>query len=598
MFNASLPAALSLVVLLAQALPGQQPRDAPPPSAKAGTAAIRGRVFNLETGLLIRRASVMLMVMPTTPARPPSGGGPVVVPLAQAQVQAGAGRGGGARAVRTDQAGRFEFTGLTAGTYRLRVSPNQNTGAYLGSAYGASDSREPGKVIELKEGQQFDTADVPLQRGGAVTGRIIDDGGDPLSRVNVYVSRTTPGGQGFQRTGGGLIQSDDHGRYRIYGLEPGDYIVTAETRGMGGPPVDDPEPEGFVATHHPGTASQRDAVRVRVRAGLDADGIDIQMIRTRTFRITGTIMDSQGRPAQRVNAMFVMPTGGGFSSNGVSMDPQGRFTIRDVVPGEYILVVRPGGMNFGEPPGVTPSPAPPSPAPQEHAIVPLSVGADIENLVVVTQPGVTVAGQVVFADGDPGGKAESLRVSAQPGNRMQMFGPPPTATVDAQNRFTLTGLFGPQLIRVLVTSRTWALQAIMLGATDITETPVEFRKEHSGHLQIVLTTRTATIEGTVTGDDGVPIDQIAILVFPEDKASWRFGSPRVRTGMSLKEGRFSVTGLVAGRYFAIAMPPRDMMMTPDMSPEYFEGLAKDATRVVVAEDERRVVDLRVSKPPQ
>ena len=306
MFNASLPAALSLVVLLAQALPGQQPRDAPPPSAKAGTAAIRGRVFNLETGLPIRRASVMLMVMPTTPPRPPSGGGPVAVPLAQAQ--AGAGRGGGARAVRTDQAGRFEFTGLTAGTYRLRVSPNQNTGAYLAAAYGASDSREPGKVIELKEGQQFDTADVPLQRGGAVTGRIIDDGGDPLSRVNVYVSRTIPGGQGFQRTGGGLIQSDDHGRYRIYGLEPGDYIVTAETRGMGGPPVDDPEPEGFVATHHPGTASQRDAVRVRVRAGLDADGIDIQMIRTRTFRITGTIMDSQGRTAQRVNAQFVMST--------------------------------------------------------------------------------------------------------------------------------------------------------------------------------------------------------------------------------------------------------------------------------------------------
>jgi hypothetical protein len=41
-----------------------------------------------------------------------------------------------------------------------------------------------------------------------------------------------------------------------------------------------------------------------------------------------------------------------------------------------------------------------------------------------------------------------------------------------------------------------------------------------------------------------------------------------------------------------------MVMTPDLPPEFFEGLAKDATRVVVAEDERRVVDLRVSRPPQ
>ena len=203
MFNASLPAALSLVVLLAQALPGQQPRDAPPPSAKAGTAAIRGRVFNLETGLPIRRASVMLMAMHfASPALGRWSGGSTPCPGPSPSPASQAGRGGGSRAVRTDQAGRFEFTGLTAGTYRLRVSPNQNTGAYLAAAYGASDSREPGKVIELKEGQQFDTADVPLQRGGAVAGRVIDDSGDPLSRVNVYASRATPGGQGFQRTGG------------------------------------------------------------------------------------------------------------------------------------------------------------------------------------------------------------------------------------------------------------------------------------------------------------------------------------------------------------------------------------------------------------
>ena len=148
---------------------------------------------------------------------------------------------------------------------------------------------------------------------------------------------------------------------------------------------------------------------------------------------------------------------------------------------------------------------------------------------------------------------------------MPLFGPSPTATVDAQNRFTLTGLFGPLLLRADLPPRTWALQAIMLGATDITDTPVEFRKEHSGHLQIVLTTRAATIEGN--GDRrrrGAGRSDRRILVFPEDKASWRFGSPRLRNGMSMKEGKFSVTGLVAGRYFAIAMAPRDMMMTPDM----------------------------------
>jgi hypothetical protein len=227
----------------------------------------------------------------------------------------------------------------------------------------------------------------------------------------------------------------------------------------------------------------------------------------------------------------------------------------------------------------------------------LTVAADIENLVVVTQPGVTVSGQVVFADGDPPTTVGGLRVTAQPAARLPMFGPPPSGPVGADHRFTLTNLFGAQLIRLVPLRREWALKAIMLGATDITDTPVEFTKEHSGHLQIVVSTRPALIEGTVTGDDGAPVEQAMVLIFPEDKDSWKVGSPRVRTAMSMNGGKYSSTGLIGGRYFAVALPFRSVMMTPDTPPDFFERLAKDATRLVVADDERRVVDLRLSKPP-
>ena len=559
-----------LAALAAQEI-SVQPRDARPTAARPGGAAIRGRVYSAETGAPIRRASVTLMVLATSVE--PAGSVP-----SRPQTTA------------TDASGRFEFLGLSSGAYRLRVAPPSHTGQYLPGVYGAgTDVTDSGRTIELKDGEQFAEADVALRRGGAIVGRIVDDSGEPLTRVTVYPSRILPGSGSSQRSGAGIVQTDDLGRYRIYGLEPGDYIVSAEARGMGGPPTDTVESEGYLTTFHPSTANEREASRVRVRAAADTDGVDIQVIRTRTFRITGTVTDSQGRLIARPNGQLVKQQGGGsMSASGFSVDAQGRFTIRDVVPGDYTLVVRPtGSFDVAVPES--------RPANREYASVPLTVASDIDNVVVVTQPGVTIAGEIVFSDGQPGGAAGTIRVTTQPSNRMLMVGPLPSATPGADNRFTLSDLFGPQLVRVSLTRRDWALKAITLGATDITDLPVEFKKEHSGHLRIEVTTRAAMIEGVVTGDDGAPVEQAMILIFPEDSQSWRFGSPRVRMVTSMKDGRYTAGGLVAGRYFALAAPFRSMAMTPDTPPEFFESLARDATRLVVAADERRVVDLRLTK---
>ena len=584
---------VALGVLVGQAA-SQQPRDTPPPRPRdAVAAAIRGRVFNAETGAPVRRAIVTLMsAQSPTPGTPPAAA-VQALPTATAAARLGpGGPHGGPRNVATDAAGRFEFTGLSAGSYRLRSMPPRNSGQYLAAAFGSKDSMDPGRLIELKDGEQFDQADIPLRRGGAIVGRLIDDAGEPVSNVMVYPSRVMPGTGSVQRTGGmGFIQSDDHGRYRIFGLEPGDYVVAAEARSMGGPPVEGTDTEGFVTTYHPAAVHDKDAVRVRVRAGMDAEGIDIQLIRTRTFRITGTVMDSQGRALTRPGVMLAKQTpGSGFSSSGSNVEQEGRFTFRDVVPGDYFVIVRPGGL--GGPPS-----SEPSKEPQEHAVVPVSVAADVENLVIVTQPGVSIAGEIVFADGDSPQASDALRVFTQPGNRLPMFGPSPSATVGKDLKFTLSNLFGPVLIRAGL-RREWALKAVMLGSTDITDTPVEFKKEHSGHLQIVVSTRPAFVEGTVTGDDGAPVEQAMVVIFPEDKDGWRAGSPRMRITGSMKDGKYTTTGLIGGRYYAVAVPFRTLALTPDTPPEIFEALARDATRLVVAQDEKRVVDLRLSKPPQ
>ena len=571
---------LALTVLL-QTAPVQPPRAAPPPRdappAKEGTAVIRGRVTAADTGQPLRRAFVSLMGGPSGQGGVVGGG--IMTPGAPS----------GPRTVPTNADGRFEFSRLPAGTYRVRVTGGTYRGQYLTVAFGGKTQMDAGEAIELTDGAQFQ-ANVALPRGGAIVGRVLDDFGEPVSRVSVFPVRVMPGGN-FQRTGGGFNQTDDLGRFRLFGLEPGEYVVAAEARPMGGPPVEGAS-EGFVTTYFPSALTDREASRIRVAGTTDSGDVEIMLVRTRTFRITGTVMDSRGTIVMHPNGMLVRPegSGGGFATNGMfNVDAAGKFTIRDVVPGDYRFVIRP----MGQPPNQQQKEQPRS----EYAMVPLSITADIEDLVVVTQPGTTVSGQVVFAEGTPQNTPTALRVFTQPAERVMVMGPQPNVTVGSNLQFTLNDLFGPQLIRLGGLPPGQALKAVMLGATDITDTPVEFKSEHSRQLQIVVTTRASALDGTVTDDRAEPSQDVMVLAIPDEKTSWKLGSPRLRMTL-VSKGKFELRGLLAGRYHVVALPRSRMMLTSDTSPEAYEALVKEATTVVVGEDDKRTLDLRVAKDSQ
>jgi carboxypeptidase family protein len=191
----------------------EQGRGAPPPGGRGqgpardnlaaptvGTGSIAGTVVVEGSGTPVRRARVTLS------------GVEIRVP----------------RTSVTNDNGQFAFTSLPPGRFTMSVSK----AGYVDMAYGAKRAGRPGTPIQLTEGQKLEKANVTLPRGSVVTGVVIDENGEPSPGTSVRVMRF------LMRTGektlqqAGQDQTDDRGIYRIYGLQPGEYLVSASPRNM------------------------------------------------------------------------------------------------------------------------------------------------------------------------------------------------------------------------------------------------------------------------------------------------------------------------------------------------------------------------------
>jgi hypothetical protein len=226
----------------------------------------------------------------------------------------------------------------------------------------------------------------------------------------------------------------------------------------------------------------------------------------------------------------------------------------------------------------------------------LTIASDVDNLMVATAPGATITGQIYFEQGPPAQMPQGIRVSASAANPEEMMGmpTPQPALVSPDLTFTMRGVSGEYVLRTSAPNQ--YLKAVILGAEDITDNPREFK--NGDKVTLVLTSRASTLEGNVTDAAGKPSTDAALLVFSEDKAFWRMNSLRTKRSVVAPNGHYLVSGLMPGRYFAVAVS-RDRLTLPPGGPDqaFFEQLSKEATSFVIGEDEQRQVDLKVSGDP-
>jgi hypothetical protein len=529
-------------------LPQMPPRDNAQ-APRTGKAIVRGRVVAADSGQ----------------------------PLRKAQVRITSNEFRENRMTTTDADGKYEFKELPAGRYNVQASK----GSYVQLQYGQLRPFEPGKPLEVLEAQTVEKVDFALPKGGVITGRILDEFGEPLADTQVAAQRyQSIGGRRRLMMAGRPAMTNDIGEFRLFAIPPGQYYLSATLRNMGGMMGDTDDRSGYAPTYFPGTANLAEAQRVTIGLGQTVSDVNMALMTTRTARISGTALDSQGRPM--MGFVFAMPRGESMMmmfGPPNQVKPDGTFSIGGLAPGTYVLQTQGGNGPDGE-----------------SASTEITLGGDdITGVRLVGGKPSIASGRVIVDAGAAGSlQPSTIRLMLQPVvfdmPMMNMTGP---SAVNDDFTFELKTRPAKMRIQFAGPATGWSIRAVRYRGQDITDSGFEFRaNENISDLEVELTNRETTLSGLVTNARGAAVKDYAVVVFPRDRDKWTVGMRYLKTGRPDQDGRFKVSGLPPGDYYAVALDYVDSTEWTD--PEYLDRIRSKATDVSINEGESKSVDLRIT----
>jgi protocatechuate 3,4-dioxygenase beta subunit len=496
---------------------------------KPGAGSIEGHVFNSLTSEPLRKATVTL----TT-----------------AQMRQ--------LVDDTDAEGKFRFTGLPPGTYKLSASR---------AGFLDHGARRP---ISLSSDEDVMDSEIRLPPQGVITGRILDEDNDPApgTQVFVYKQAYRDGRQRWNIVAGAF--ANDAGEYRLAKLTPGRYIVSARPQL---PPSHNRFGENpkaaYVPTYYPNASTQQAALPVEVGVGADIRDIDIHLFKRTmppVFHVTGKVVGAPAdSPLITVSSLGVDE----FECYG------GEAVAR---PPEYTfdLISRPGQCTIDASLQTL--------GPEAYVIYgreSVAVGGDVTGVVVTLAPPVRLSGRINMAKNGAQVKLQGLTVvlNGIASNAQAISTSDPTGKLVFGNPIR-HGHYSMTLDSI---PDGCFVQDVKLGEQEISLD--DFELQGSAQMDILLSNTAGKIKGSISDADDRLVPASIVTLIPTD------GKSRPVKQSADEKGNFQFASLRPGKYDLFAWEEVDDGLWQD--PDFRKKYEKRSAEVTVNPSDTQNVQLRV-----
>jgi hypothetical protein len=490
-----------------------------------------------------------------------------------------------AYAATTDADGRFTLKNVEPGRYRLTVTRN----GFVDQEYGQKTPNDPGSILTLAPGREAKDLLFRLIPWSVIAGRIRNEDGEPLPWANVTALREAYTEGKRKLSPDAQETTNDLGEYRLFGLRPGRYFVSATystknqmvsgNEEMEGPaPVEESPAQGYVPTYYPGTPDPTKAASITVKPGDEIPSVDIQLQRIAAYKVRGRIYNMITHRTGKDISVMMLPrnnqvAGSIFNFEAVVLDKDGSFAIKNVLPGSYTL----SAFWFDE--------GKPYVAKQN-----IDVGnADVEGVTLTIAPGMTINGRVIW-DGKPSLEGDELNVSPSSTEQGIDFDSP--ARVAPNGAFILKDI-SEDTYHLFVNgmSKDCYIKAIRYGATDALYDGFAAQRGSDASLEVTLSSRGARLQGAVTDADGLPLAGVWAVLVPEEVHRGRMHMYKQAT--TDQYGRFELRGIPPGGYKLFSWDQVENGAWQD--PEFLTPFEEKGEQVKLQEGDQKTVNLTAIK---
>jgi hypothetical protein len=590
----------------AQAEPGEESADVSRRETETAKSVVTGKAVYDDNGRPVRRASIMLIDLGNTQEFPDK------------------------FSTATDVNGKFKIKNVPAGNYLVMVDA---PGVLTPLAFiNLDENRAPTPADFVEARKHFDEVvvdgtnevkvEVRARRGGAISGKITYKDGDPA--INVLISivrkREESGGarfiSGFNPSSLMGMHTDDRGMYRVAGLPPGEYLVSAaepntrvddasgqvQTGGMDRFMREVFTSDALAVTYYGDARTARDATTIKVEPGDERSDINITLIEHQNFLVGGTLTSKRDhRPLNRATLKLRSKEDyGGFfpTERTTQTDEQGNWLFGAVPDGTYIITVEPPyepattttatTANSDEPQPVQPAPRTrPRLLSRKQQEVSVN-GSDITALAIELSEGASISGTVAFEDSRKPPAYTSIGIERIDGVKAGETG---YASVDADTgSFSFEGLAAGEifLTATLYQNNNYYIKSVTLNGRDLLREPLKLgESDQIRGVQIVMSSNTATLVGRVLENaGGKPRGGVLVGLVPNAAQRWRARSGRLYARTN-DAGEFKLSG-PPGEYLVFVWPSDKASET--LNESYLRTHAADAQRVTMQPGGRHTVD--------